>query len=69
MEERIVFRAIINRLDATGDHDGGTSIQVIIPSGLSESQKIDYVTGRVAGEVHRYLASECLRALKPHKDS
>jgi len=64
MVDQIRFRAIINCGDATGDHDGGTSVLVTIPEGLDHFQKIDYVAGRVAAEVSRYLAHECIVALE-----
>ena len=64
MTDRIRFVAIINRGDATGDHQGGTSIFVDVPDGLTDQQKIHYITGNVAAEVARYLASECLQSLK-----
>lgn len=64
MTKQIVFRALINRMDASGEHQGGTSITVIVPDGLEEWQEIAYITGYVAGEVSRYLAKECLTALR-----
>ena len=67
MAEQIRFRAMINRHDATGDHDGGTSILVTVPDGLEHWQKINYITGCVAAEVSRYLAHECLTALSATK--
>jgi hypothetical protein len=64
MPKFIRFVAFINRVDATGDHQGGTGIQVVVPDGLEEHEEIAFITGRVAGEVSRYLASECLSALR-----
>jgi hypothetical protein len=69
MPDQIRFRAIINNMDATGDHDGGTSIMVTIPDGLERWQKIEYIAGRVAAEVSRYLADECLTALEAGHES
>lgn len=37
-----------------------TSISVDVPTGLTREQAADYVAGRVAGEVRRYAAYECL---------
>lgn len=59
---QIRFRAFIT--DGFGEHDGGTSIMVTVPDGLEEWQQIEYITGRVASEVSRYLAKECLTALR-----
>lgn len=64
MADQIRFVGIINRSDATGDHQGGSTIMVNVPDGLSDEDKIAYITGRVAGEVSRYLASECLQSLR-----
>jgi hypothetical protein len=62
--DQIRFRAIVNHGDATGEHDGGTSILVTIPEGLDHFQKVHYITGMVAAEVSRYLAHECIIALE-----
>ncbi len=64
MSDQIVFLAIINNGDAKGDIQAGTSIYVTIPDDLDRHQKIAYITGQVAAEVSRYLASECLTALE-----
>lgn len=37
-----------------------TGIQIIVPSGLTRNQAINYVTGVIAGDVSRYAASEAL---------
>lgn len=37
-----------------------TGIMVDVPAGLTRTQAIDYVAGRIGGEVARYAASEAL---------
>jgi len=69
MSDQIRFRAIVNHGDATGDHDAGTSILVTIPDGLSDWDKAQYITGRVASEVSRYLAHECVASLNAGAES
>jgi hypothetical protein len=44
----------------TGNDQIATSIQVIVPPGLTREQVVDYVTGRIAGEVRRYAAYEAV---------
>lgn len=41
-----------------------TSITVEVPTGLTRTEAVDYVVGKVAGEMSRYFAHECL-ALGP----
>lgn len=40
-----------------------TSVQVIVPQGLTWIQTRDYVVGRIAEEVASYMAAECLTAV------
>lgn len=37
-----------------------THISVDVPSGLTRQEAVDYVVGKVAGEMSRYFAHECL---------
>lgn len=48
------------RLLAEDGSQIATSIQVILPPGLTRYQAIEFVTGRIAAEVGRYAAHEAL---------
>ena len=37
-----------------------TGIQINVPAGLTRTEAVDFVTGKIAGEVSRYAASEAL---------
>lgn len=37
-----------------------THIQVEVPEGLTRQQAVEFVTGKIAGEVSRYFAHECM---------
>lgn len=57
MSIRKSFRCVI--VGSNGDQLC-TGIHVNVPSGLTRTQAIDFVTGAIAREVGRYAASEAL---------
>lgn len=66
--ERVVRKRFV--IKAFEQHNApavlATSITVNVPDGLTRQEAIDYVTGKVAGEVSRYFAQECLGISHDH---
>lgn len=58
MTVRKSFRCVI--VDPATNSQLCTGIHVNVPSGLTRTQAIDFVTGAIAKEVGRYAASEAL---------
>lgn len=58
MAIRKTFRCVI--VDPANNAQLCTGIQVVVPSGLTRNQAINYVAGVIAADVSRYAASEAM---------
>lgn len=67
MVHRIIIRAAVQ---AHGKREvgGGTSVYIDLPDGLSKEDTISLIAGRAAGEIARYLGSECWETLRWQTD-